>query len=112
MRTAFCLNGRLTQRFMATRERAEKLIVQVITISENDNRRILETGIKRQPSGVEDHRQTLTRSLRMPHHASAFVSISACRVNCRLDGMTHGVELVISGDLLDGPRLLLFKNDE
>ena len=75
MFAALCLHGRLAQRLMAAGERAEKLVVQVVAIRENDNRWILQPSIERQPAGVENHRQALARTLRMPHHARPLVSL-------------------------------------
>ena len=64
----------LPQQFVATRERAEKLVVQVVPVGEQDKRRILHRRFQHQPPGVESHGERLARTLRMPDHAHAPVT--------------------------------------
>ena len=58
-------------------------------------------GIERQPSCIKDHREALARTLRMPHHTCAPVALGVAALHRRFDGMVHGMELVVPGDLLD-----------
>ena len=64
------LRWRLTQQIPTTRKRTKKLIIQIVAIRQNHNRRILHHRIPNNSPGVKSHRQTLTRPLRMPHHAN------------------------------------------
>ena len=68
------LHGLLPQQLMAAGERAEELVVQVVPVGDDDQRRILHRRMQHDPPGVERHRQALARTLRVPDHADAPVA--------------------------------------
>jgi len=55
---AFSLYRRLAQEFFAAREGAEKLIVEIVSVGENDERRICHLRFKDHSTGIERHRET------------------------------------------------------
>ena len=59
---------------MAAGERAEKLVVKVVAVGENDERRVFHFRLDHQPPGVKCHRQRLARSLGVPDDADALVA--------------------------------------
>ena len=50
---ALGLHRRLPQQFVAAREGAEELVVQVVAVGEDDDRRVLHRRMQNQPPGVE-----------------------------------------------------------
>src|SRR5947208_3813729 len=64
----------LSQQLVAARERAEELIVQIVAVGEDDERRVLHRGMHDEPTSVERHCQRLARTLRMPDQADAFMA--------------------------------------
>ena len=115
------LDGRLPEQLLAAGERAEELVVEVVPVGQDDDRRVLHRGLGDDPPRVERHRQALPRPLRVPDDADAPVARLPARhrvrridARCRrlrgdpvprgperlLDGDVHGVELVVPGDLL------------
>lgn len=71
---------RLTQQILTTRKRAKELIIEIVAIRQNDNRRILHRRIADNSPGIKSHSQTLTRPLRMPHHANALIARRSTRL--------------------------------
>ena len=130
---ALRLHGLLPQQLMAAEKRAEKLVVEVVAIRENDERRILHRRLQHEPAGIKNHCERLARALRMPDHTCAFVArhafsqwfreVTAGRFadltfRCCADGFgergVDGMELMVAGDLLDERAVLrvLLENDE
>ena len=64
----------LPQQILTARERAEELVVKVVAIGEDDERRILHRRLVDDAPGVERHRQALARALRVPDDADAPVA--------------------------------------
>src|SRR5207253_2930662 len=74
--TAFGLHRRLAQEILAAREGAEKLLVEVVAVGEHDDGRVLHRQLADDASGVEGHRQSLARALRVPDPPEAPVTQS------------------------------------
>src|SRR5688572_30214007 len=67
--TVFSLHWWLAQKIAAARERAEELIVEIVAVSDHDDRWVLHRRVQDDATGVKGHRQTLAGSLRMPNDA-------------------------------------------
>ena len=106
------LHRLLPQQFMATGERAEELVVQVVAVGDNHQRRICHLGMPNHFAGVEGHRQTLSASLRVPNDANAAIPFRRNRLQCAIDRLVHRVELVIASHLLDDRSGIDFEDDE
>ena len=74
------LHRRLAQQVVAAREGAEELVVEVVAVGEDDDRRVLHRRVQDDAAGVERHRQALARALRVPDHADAPVARLAARL--------------------------------
>ena len=98
------LNGRLPNQIAAPREGSKKLIVQVVAISDNNYRRILEDKATGQLSSVESHQKALARALRVPDDTNLAIALWRCRLHGLDHGMLYGVKLVISRDDLRETR--------
>src|SRR5690606_21647277 len=127
IRTAFGPSRRLPQQLLATREGREELIVEVVAIGEYDDGRVLHRRLADDAAGIERHRETLARPLRVPHHAHAPIARLAAGFSARFEaalwvvldwvadpvqlrsaqrlayGDLDSVELVIARHLLDDP---------
>jgi len=68
---ALRLYRRLAQEFFAARKRAEELIVEIVSVGENDERRVGHLRFEDHSAGIEGHRKTFTRALRMPDNTDA-----------------------------------------
>src|SRR5713101_7833432 len=77
---ALGLHRLLTQQLVAPRERSEELIIQIVSIREHNDSRVLHLRLKDEPSRIEDHRQRLTRSLRVPNDTHTPVARRAARL--------------------------------
>ena len=115
------LHRRLTQQVLAPRKGAEKLVVQVVAVSEHHHGGVLHCRLPNDGPCVEGHSQALTRPLRVPDDTDAAVSGVPARLSARLVPAAflgdshplqlrrpqrlvhrhpHGVELVIARHLL------------
>ena len=118
------LDGRLAQQVVAAGEGAEELVVEVVAVGQDDDRRVRHRGLEDHPAGVEGHRQALARALGVPDDADPPVAGVAARVRARLVAArrlreptgrgrgrlrgaerllhrdVHRVELVVARDLL------------
>ena len=59
---------------MTAGERAEELVVQVVAVGDDDQRRVLHRRVEDDAAGVERHRQALARALGVPDDADAPVA--------------------------------------
>src|SRR5437763_9499209 len=73
----------LSQQFVTTRECAEELVVEVVTVGQNHQRRILHCWLQYEPASIESHRQRFARALCVPDHSDPFVAESATRLRLR-----------------------------
>ena len=94
------LHGLLAQQVLAARERAEELVVQIVAVGQDDQRRVLHRRVRTILPGVEDHRQALAGALRVPDDADPLVALGRRRRDRAVDRLVDGVELVIAGQLL------------
>lgn len=102
------LHGHLPQKVAALRKLTVQLPVEVVAVGQHDNRRRGHRPL--QPLGEEDHRQRLSASLRMPEDTAAAVRFGGAER--RIDGLAHGVELVVGAQYLDVFPVLLRAADE
>ena len=101
---AIGLDRRLPDQIAAHGERAEKLIVQIVAIGDDDDGGVFEFGAAHKLAGIEGHQQAFARTLRVPDHADLAVALRRGRLNGFFDCVPHGVELVIArDDLRQGP---------
>ena len=71
---ALRLHRRLAQKVLAARKGAKELVVQVVTVGEDDGGRVLHGRLADDGPGIEGHGQALARTLRMPDHPDAAVA--------------------------------------
>ena len=117
------LDGRLAQQVAAAGEGAEELVVQVVAVGDDDDRRVPHRRVQDHAARIEGHRQALARPLGVPDDADApvarlapglrarLVAPRASRLTCwapragraqrLLDRRVDRVELVVAGHLLD-----------
>ena len=106
------LDRRLPQKFPATRKGTEKLVIEVVPVSDDDNGRVLQGGLKDNLAREEDHGQALPRPLRMPDHAAPPVTVRPGSPDCAGDGVPDRVVLVVPGHLLrDRPVIIDLEDD-
>jgi hypothetical protein len=96
VRAALSLHRRLAQEIRAAREGAEKLVVEIVAVSEHDDSWVLHSRLADDASSVEGHRQALARALRVPDHPDAPVTWLATGLPAGLvtaRGLGHPVSL-------------------
>ena len=114
-------------------EGGEKLVVQVVTVGEDDDGGVLHLRLAHDGAGVEGHGQAFSRPLGMPDHPDAAVAGSTARLEPRFvaaallgnrllqlrrpQGLSHGgangVKLVVAGHLLgQPPAAIIIEHDE
>ena len=102
MAHTLCLDGLLSQQLVASLELAEELVVQVVSVGQDDERGIIHRRMENDLTGEEEHRKTLARPLGVPDDAASPVAVMTGRLDRRFDGPLDSVELVISGqDFID-----------
>jgi len=77
IRPALGLHRRLAQELPAAGKGGEELVVQVVAVGEDDQRRVSHRRLADDAPRVESHGQALARALRVPDHADAPVARSA-----------------------------------
>ena len=115
------LHGGLAEDFVAALKLPKELIVEIVAVGEDDERRVLHHRVPHDACGVEEHREALPRTLGVPDDAGAAVALfatvhapgpvgallfpdstgersHAARADGFLDGGVDGVELVVAGD--------------
>src|SRR5439155_13405482 len=100
----------LPQQPCAPREDPEQLVVQIVAVRQHHDRRIRKSWLRDEVPRVEEHRQTLAGSLRVPHNSRP--TIAAGSAQGRRNGFAGRVELVITGDLLREAASFLLVDDE
>ena len=130
------LHGRLAEDFVAALKLPKELIVEIVAVGEDDERRVLHHRVPHDACGVEEHRKTLPRTLRVPDDTGAAVALfaavhaagpvsallfrdgtgqrgHAAGAHGFLDGGVDGVELVVAGnDLVQPVTLGVFLEDD
>jgi hypothetical protein len=128
------LYRRLPQQVAAAGEGAEELVVEVVAVRDDDDRRVRHGRVQDDPAGVEGHRQALARALGVPDDADTPVArlapVGAFRperpprlggdagprrlrgAQRLFDGDADGVELVVARHLLDDLRAVVLEDDE
>ena len=102
----------LPKQLVTAGEDAEELPVEVDSVGQRDDGRVLELGAPDQLAGEEGHGEALAGALRMPDDATAAVAAGQGRLQRRLDGPPCGVELVVARDLLRDVGAVVLEHDE
>ena len=94
----------VAQEIGTAREGAEKLLVQVVAVREDDERRVLQLGLDDQLPGVEDHGETLPGSLRVPENSQlaevwmrGFHKFEHALLTLVLNGPCHWQQIGVDG---------------
>ena len=95
------LLGCLAQQVLAQAEGAEQLVVEVVAVGEDDERRVGERRAADGEAGEERHQQALARALRVPDDADLAVAVGAGGGDRLLQRLAAAVQLVIAGDDLE-----------
>ena len=82
--TALGLGRRLPQQVLAAGERPEELVVEVVSVRQHDDRRVLHRRLADDPSGVEGHGQALARALGVPDDTDPPITWIAARLSADL----------------------------
>ena len=111
----------------------KELLIQVVAVGDNDQRRVVHRLGQDQFTGIEDHGETLTAALSVPDHAGPLIAFGLAgdggqairfrflahhlgrisrRAQGRGNGAVDGIILMVGGDLLDRLVAALFKDDE
>ena len=106
------LLGHLPQQARAAAEGAEQLIVQVVAVGQDHQRRVAQFRLHDQLPGEEHHGQALAAALGVPHHAAPAVPAQTAGLHGGPHGALHRVELVVGRHLLDDLRPLLLEHHE
>ena len=77
---------------------AEELVVEVVAVGQNDQRRVFHLRVLDDLTGVERHQQALAGALRVPDDAHLAVALRPRRRQRAFHGMAHGMELVVAGE--------------
>ena len=77
VRPTLGLDRLLSQQVAAAGERAKELVVEVVAVGKDNDRRVCHLWVEDHPARVEDHGEALARSLRVPDYSSASVSRGA-----------------------------------
>ncbi len=105
------LHRLLTQQILGQRENAEQLAVQVIAVGDHHDGRVFHRRFLHHPCSEAGHGDALTRALGMPNHPALVRAAWARGADHLLDGCTHGMELVIAGNLLHQPSVILEQHE-
>ena len=68
------LHRHLAQQIVAALELPEQLIIQIVTVGQHHQRRVLHRRLADYPRREKQHGETLAAALRVPHHARATVA--------------------------------------
>ncbi len=98
------LLGCLAQQVPAQAERAEQLVVEVVAVGQDDERRIGQRRTAHGEAGEERHQEALAGALRVPDDADLAVAIGAGGGNRLRQRLAAAVQLVIAGDDLERAR--------
>lgn len=104
---ALGVDGLLAEEVLAAAELAEELVVEVLAVGHDHDRHLGQP--LHQLVGVEDHREALARALRVPEHADLAVALHG--LLRALQGLAHGVVLMIGGQYLGVSALVLVEAD-
>ena len=95
----------------AQREKGrEQLVVQIVAVGDDNQRRVGQRRVAHQTPAEEGHQQGFSRTLGVPHYAAAPVA-APCRKD-RRHTFAHRVELMVASDFLDRAISLVFEHGE
>ncbi len=107
----FHLDRSLAQQLLARREHAKELIVEVVSVRDDDDGRVLELRSEDELAREEGHGEALAGPLGVPDDAAPAVPVRAGCSDSRGDRLPGSVELVVAGD--DLPNLgVVLERDE
>ena len=101
------LDGILAEQIATAGERPEELVVEIVAVGQDDDRRVGHRGFEDHPAGVEGHRQALARTLRVPDDADPPIAGVAARTLTGLIAARPLGELASRRSRLGGPARLL-----
>lgn len=97
---------------MAGSEGVEELVVQVVSVVEDNQGGVLHRRMEDDLSGVEGHGEALAGPLGVPDDASAPIALGRGGHNGALYRLVYGVVLVIGGHLLGDLLAIVFEDYE
>src|SRR5262249_31801716 len=86
-----------------------KLAIQIVPVRDHDNSRVVHLWRRHDYAGVKAHRYALARSLCVPDNTGLAITVDGAKR--AFDRFFNGVILVIGGDLLNCPSVLLKQNE-
>src|SRR5262245_48101582 len=101
------LHWGLSQQLLATSEGPKKLVIEVIAVGDDHQSWVLHCWVKDDSPGVERHRKTLARTLRVPDNTRTSVASRTRRLHRGFNRSLDGVKLMIASHLLDDLSLAL-----
>ena len=103
-----CLHRCLAQEGRAPGELTEQLVVEVVPVGDDHDRGAVDALLEH--VGEEDHRERLTRALRVPEDADS--SVARYRFHGALRGLVHPEVLVVRGENLNDLLVGVVEADE
>src|SRR5688500_219575 len=97
----FCLLRDVAEQAARLCERAEELGVEIVAFGDHDDGGVLERRDPNQLARIEQHREALAATLRVPDDANLAVALLFGHATGLLDRAANGVELVIARELFD-----------
>ena len=106
--TALSVHRVLAQKVLALCKLSEKLIVQIISVGQHNNRRAIQGFLKQM--GIEHHRQRFSAALCMPEHTT----LTICNGSSfgRFDCLSYGKILMITSQYFEGVHTFVGKTNE
>ncbi len=92
-------------------EHAEQLVVQVVAVGDHQDRGVLELRVPDEHAGQAGHLDALASPLGVPHHPALARAARGAGLEHAVDHGAHGMELVVAGDLLDQPPIVLEQDE-
>ena len=102
----------LAKKFLACRESAEELVVEVVAICEDDESGVGHGTVLDDFPGIENHGEAFAAALGVPDNADAAIAFGGSSVQRAFDGFVDRVELVIAGNFLEQSGFRVFKDNE
>ena len=106
--TALSVHRVLAQKVLALCKLSEKLIVQIVSVGQHNNRWTVQGFLKQM--GIEHHRQRLAAALRMPKHTTLTIGDGSSFGG--LDCLSYGEILMITSQYFEGVHTFVGKADE
>ena len=112
MISAFSLHRLLAQQLLTAGEDPVKLIVKVVAICQDDERRILHGRVLDDLPGVKQHGEALAAALSMPDDADTLIPCGTGGFEGMFYGFIDRMKLMVGGHLLSQPGVSLLEDHE